>query len=228
MKASEIMTQDVVSVAPDTPIRDVAQLMLHHGISGVPVVEHGKLMGIISENDLIRRVELGTEKTRSRWVQFLTSDDTLLADYVHARGRVAGDVMTTNVVTVGSDAPIATIAEIMATHHIKRAPVVDGGKLVGIVSRANLVQALATVAAAPPGLGQTDDPTIRDAIAAEIEQIAGVASPIMNNVTVNNGVVHLWGYVASDDERKAIRIAAERVGGVKEVRDHRTDLLPSL
>ena len=99
MKASEIMMRDVVAVAPDTPVRDVAKLMVDQRISGVPVIDHGRLVGIISENDLVRRVEFGTEKTRSRWVQFLTSDDTLLAEYVHARGQVARDVMTTHVVT---------------------------------------------------------------------------------------------------------------------------------
>ena len=225
MKASEIMTREVVAVSPDTPVRDVARLMVDHRISGVPVIDHGKLVGIISENDLLRRVELGTEKTRTRWLQFLTSDDTLLAEYVRARGLLARDVMTTNVVTVPPDAPVATIAELMESRHIKRVPVVDGDKVVGIVSRANLVQALATVAPAPPELAQGNDAEIHDAICGEIEKIAGVPSPLMDNVTVNNGIVHLWGYVGSENERKALRIAAERISGVREVRDHRSDLL---
>ena len=225
MKASEIMTREVVAVFPDTPVRDVARLMVDHRISGVPVIDHGKLVGIISENDLLRRVELGTEKTRTRWLQFLTSDDTLLAEYVRARGLLARDVMTTNVVTVPPDAPVATIAELMESRHIKRVPVVDGDKVVGIVSRANLVQALATVAPAPPELAQGNDAAIHDAICGEIEKIAGVPSPLMDNVTVNNGIVHLWGYVGSENERKALRIAAERISGVREVRDHRSDLL---
>jgi CBS domain-containing protein len=206
MKASDIMTREMVVVAPDTPIRDVAKLMVDQRISGVPVIDHGMLVGIISENDLVRRVELGTEKTQSRWVQFLTSDDTLLAEYVHARGQVARDVMTIDVVTVAPDDPIAAVAEILETRHIKRVPVVDGGKVVGIVSRANLLQALVTVGPA--------------------QKIAWLPSPVMNNVTVNNGVVHLWGYVGSENERRAVRIAAERVTGVKAVRDHRSELLP--
>ena len=90
MKASEIMTRGVIAVTPDTPVRDVAKLMVDQRISGVPVIDDGKLVGIVSENDLVRRVELGTEKTRPRWVQFLTSDDTLLAEYVHARGGGTG------------------------------------------------------------------------------------------------------------------------------------------
>ncbi len=226
MKALDIMTREVVAASPDTPVRDVAKLMIDHHISGVPVIDAGKLVGIISENDLLRRIELGTEKTRSRWLQLFTSDDTLLAEYVHARGRQARDVMSMDVVTVPPDAPVATIAEIMESRHIKRIPVVEGGKVVGIVSRANLVQALATVAPAPPEAVQADDAKIHDAICAEIGKIAWVPSPVMNNVTVCDGIVHLWGYVGSENERRALRIAAERIPGVKEVRDHRRDLLP--
>lgn len=225
MKASEIMTRGVIAVTPDTPVRDVAKLMVDQRISGVPVIDDGKLVGIVSENDLVRRVELGTEKTRPRWVQFLTSDDTLLAEYVHARGRVARDVMTTNVVTVAPDDPIAFVAEVLETRHIKRVPVVDGGKVVGIVSRANLLQALAAIVPVQIEPARTDDATIHDAVAAEIQKIA-FPSPVMDNVTVSDGIVHLWGYVGSDNERRAVRIAAERVVGVKEVKDHRSDLLP--
>ena len=226
MKASEIMTREVVAVTPDTPIRDVAKLMVDQRISGVPVIDQGKLVGIISENDLVRRVELGTEKTRPRWVQFLTSDDTLLAEYVQQRGQLARDVMTTDVVTVTPNTSVAHIAEILETRHIKRVPVVDGGKVVGIVSRANLLQALATVAPTQTEPAQTDDATIHDAIAAEIQMIAWLPSPVMNNVTVSDGIVHLWGYSGSENERRALRIAAGRVAGVKEVKDHRSDLLP--
>jgi CBS domain-containing protein len=225
MKATEIMTREVVSVASDTPIRNIAKLMVDQRISGVPVIDHGKLVGIISENDLVRRVELGTEKTRSRWVQFLTSNDTLLAEYVRARGRVARDVMTTNVVTVAPDDSIAAIAEVLETRHIKRVPVVDGGKVVGIVSRANLLQALVAVGSAKVALAPTDDAVIHDAIVAEIEKIAWLPSAPMNNVTVSNGIVHLWGYVGSENERRAVHYAAERAAGVKAVRDHRSELL---
>ena len=228
MKVSEIMTRAVFAVALETPVRDIAKLMVDQRISGLPVIDHGKLVGIVSENDLVRRVELGTEKTRSRWVQLLTSDDTLLDDYVHARGQVARDVMTTRVITVGPDDPNAAVAEILETHHIKRVPVIEGGKVVGIVSRANLLQALATVAPAQTAPAQADDAAIHKAIIAEIEKIAWLPSPVMNNVTVSNGVVHLWGYVGSENERRALRIAAERVPGVKEVNDHRSNLLGPL
>jgi CBS domain-containing protein len=159
MKASDIMTRDVVAVSSEMPVRDVAKLMVDHH-------------------------------------------------------------------TVPPDAPIATIAETMESHHIKRLLVVEGGKVVGIVSRANLVQALATVAPIAAEAARMDDEKIHDTICAEVEKIAWGPSPVMNNVTVHDGVVHLWGYVSSENERKALRIAAGRVVGVKEVRDHRSDLLP--
>ena len=227
MKASEVMTRDVIAVGPDTPVREVAKLMVDQRISGVPVMDHGELVGILSENDLARRIELGTDKTRSSWLQFFTSEDTLLAEYVHARGQVAGDVMTTKVVTVTPDTPIKEIAEILETRHIKRVPVIDGGKVVGIISRANLIQALATIASPSSEPMQADDASIRDAILAEIQKVLW-PSPIMNTVTVNDGIVHLWGYVGSDNERKALRIAAERAAGVKAVHDHRSALLSTL
>jgi CBS domain-containing protein len=227
MKASEIMTRDVVTVRLETPVQNVAKLMINHRISGIPVIEDSGLVGIISENDLLRRVELGTEKARPRWLQLLTTDATLLAEYVHTRGQQARDVMTTNVITVSPDAPLADIAEIMESHHIKRVPVVGHGKVMGIVSRANLIQALATFTPARTDANQVDDPTIRDAVYAEIEKIPGVPSAIMNPVTVSDGVVHLWGYVSSGKERRAVCIAAEQVAGVKEVKDHRSGhLLP--
>ncbi len=194
--------------------------MVDQRISGVPVMDHGKLVGIVSENDLARRIELGTDKTRSSWLQFFASEETILADYIHARGQMAGDVMTTKVVTVTPDTSIKDIAEILETRHIKRVPVVDGGKVVGIVSRANLIQALAAVASPRTEPVQADDASIRDAILAEIEKVIW-PSPIMNTVTVNNAIVHLWGYVGSENERRAVRIIAERVAGVKAVQDHR-------
>lgn len=226
MKAGEIMTREVVSVSPDTPVTDVARLMIDHGISGVPVIDRGKIVGIVTENDLLRRVELGSQRTRPRWLEFLTSSDTLVAEYIKSRGRTARDVMTPNVITVPPDTAVAAIADILESRHIKRVPVVDGDKMVGIISRANLVQALATAVAPEPADG-LDDAQIHDAVCAEAAKIGWVPSPVMNNVTVSDGIVHLWGFVTSDGERKALCIAAQRIHGVKEVRDHRSELLPT-
>ena len=149
MKASEIMTRHVVSVGSDTSVRDVARVMIDRRISAVPVIDQGKIVGIVTENDLLRRAEVGTERTRPRWLQFLTSDDTLLAEYVKSHGETARDVMTREVITVGPDMLIKDIADLMETRHIKRVPVVEGDRVVGIVSRANLVQALASYTPGP-------------------------------------------------------------------------------
>jgi CBS domain-containing protein len=226
MKASEIMTREVVSVASDTPIRDIAKVMLDQHISGVPVIDHGKLVGIITENDLLRRAELGTERTRPRWLQFLTSDDTLLTEYIKSRGEAGRDVMTQKVMTVTPDTSIKAVAELMEIRQIKRVPVVDADRVVGIVSRANLVQALASYAPGPAPDVKTDDAFIHAAVCSEIAKIAWTPSPLTNNVIVSHGIVHLWGFVASEDERRAVLIAARRVAGVKEVRDRRRDLVP--
>ena len=222
MKATDIMTSEVVAVSPDAPIVDVATIMIDHRISAVPVVDQGELVGIVTENDLIRRVELGTERARPRWLHFLTSGETLLAEYVKAHGQTARDVMTPNVITVRPDAPVTEIADIMESRHIKRVPVVDGKRMVGIVSRANLIQALATYTPHQPG--DVEDSKIRKSLCAEMAKIGWSPSPIMNNVTVSEGIVHLWGFVASEGERKAGLVAARGIPGVKAVQDQRTDL----
>ena len=227
MKAADIMTRDVVSVSPNTAIADIAKTMIDNRISAVPVVDGGKLVGIVTENDLLRRVELSTERQRPRWLHFLTSDDTLLAEYVKSHGQTASDVMTPNVITVRPDTPTTEIADLFESRHIKRVPVLDGGRIVGIVSRANLVQALATHATPPQQIAEVDDGKIRDALYDEMAKLGWGPSPVQNNITVREGVVHLWGFAANKQERKAVLVAARGIPGVKAVVDHRTDLLPT-
>ena len=210
MKASEIMTRHVVSVGLDTSVRDVARVMIDRRISAVPVIDQGKIVGIVTENDLLRRAEVGTERIRPLWLQFLTSDDTLLAEYVKSHGETARDVMTREVITVGPDMLIKDIADLMETRHIKRVPVVEGDRVVGIVSRANLVQALASYTPGPAPATKADDAAIHASLCAEIAKIAWTPSPLTNNVTVSDGIVHLWGFVASEGERRAVLIAARR------------------
>lgn len=228
VKASDIMTRELVVVPPDCPMAVVAKTMIDNHISGVPVVDDGKLVGIVTENDLLRRAELKTERQRPRWLHFLTSDAVLLADYIKSHGQTAGDVMTPYVLTVSPDTPIVEIAEIFGSRHVKRVPVLDGEKLVGIVSRANLVQALAAQTAVPRQHVEASDSKIRDSLYDEIAKIGFAPMPIMNNVTVSDGIVHLWGFVSSEAERKAILIAARGIPGVSEVKDHRTDIRVTL
>lgn len=215
MKASDIMVTDVVSVAPDATIADAAALLLKHRISGVPVVDNGRLVGILSEGDLLRRVESRTERRRSWWLEMFTGTDTLAAEYVKSHGNKVRDVMTTDVVSAPHDASLADIADLMERHHIKRIPVVRNGTMVGLISRANLLQALASMrgsVAAP----SVDDRAIREEVLNRIKAAPwGVAWGL--NVTVKDGVVDLWGGVTSEEQKSAIRIAAETMPGVKKV-----------
>jgi CBS domain-containing protein len=225
MKASDIMTPDVVAVPPDIPVASLAAILIEHRISAVPVIDRGRLVGIVTENDLLRRIELGTQRTRPRWLHFLTSDDTLLAEYLKSRGQTAGDVMTSDVVTVDEDTPIADIADLLESRHIKRVPVLNADKIVGIISRANLIQALATYASAPNPSTAADDSTIREQLCHEMRSVGWGPEPVTNNMTVHDGIVHLWGFMTGDDERRAVLVAVRRVPGVKAVKDHRVDLL---
>ncbi len=220
MQAKDVMTTKVVTVDPDTEIERIAQLLLDHRISGVPVVDaHDHLLGIVSEGDLMRRPELETERRRSWWLALLSSRREDAAEYIKTHGKRARDVMTRNVVTVDDAASVGRIAELMEKQRIKRVPVVDDGKLVGIVSRANLLHGLIArqheIKTPPSG----DDRSLRDAVKAALEQEGWVTHGHLN-VIVDDGVVELWGWIESDQEREAMMLAARNVPGVKDVEDH--------
>lgn len=219
MQARDIMTPDVICVAPDTPLAEVVRTMLQHRISAVPVLEDGVLVGIISEGDLLRRVETHTDAPPSRWLELVHSGDMRAADYVKTHGRRAAEVMTRAVITVGENASVAQIARILASHRFRRVPVLRGERLVGIVSRANLLQALASRIALPAEPVTTDDRRIRDALLAEIAAQSW-AAPGAASVTVSDGVVHLWGTVESEAKRQALVVTAENIPGVRSVEDH--------
>jgi CBS domain-containing protein len=222
MKASDIMTPQPISVTPETMIAEVAGLMLQHHISGLPVTNaKGQLVGVVTEGDLLRRVETGTQRSRPRWLEFLLGPGRLAADYVETHARKVGEVMTGEVVSVAPGDALESVVQLMEKHHIKRVPVVDGGSLVGIISRADLVHALLntlTHDAAKAKEFQTDD-QIRAAILSVIDKAPwGPRSSV--EVTVNAGIVDLNGAVTDDRERIALKVAAERTPGVKAVRDH--------
>ena len=217
MQASDIMTPGVITATPDTPISELIRLMLSHHISAIPIVDNTTLVGLVSEGDLMRRAELGTDKRPSRWLEMISSRAHLAADYVHTHGHTARQVMTTPVITVTDTTPVDEIAALLDARHIKRVPVLRDGKLLGIVSRANLLRALACRIAQPV---TADDRRIRDALMTELHGQAWGESLPAGNVVVQDGVVHLWGYVDSDAERTARVVAAEGVPGVRAVRDH--------
>lgn len=220
MRASDVMTTGVVTVSLDTNVRDVAGLLLEQRISAVPVVDSaGKLAGIVSEGDLIHRHEAETERKAHWWHAITESGQDAAIAYTRAHGRKAGDVMTREVVSVTSETPLDEIASLLDKHRIKRVPVVEGDRLVGVVSRSNLLQALLKATAESTGGGEAvDDQSIRRAVVDEIRSNELGATEV--NVVVVDGVVSLWGTVESDAERRALKVAAENTAGVRDVDDH--------
>ncbi len=219
MKASDVMTTQVITVRPDASVQDVARLLVTNRISAVPVVtEDGELVGLVSEGDLIRRVESGTEHRRSWWLEMLLGSDTVAQEFIKEHSRRVTDVMTRQVITIDPDTPVADIATLLENKRIKRVPVVVDGKVVGIVSRANLIQGLASMKSDPPSERAPDDAALRETI---IERLKSEPwAPHLLNVTVANGVVDLWGLAYSAKEKDAARVAAEITPGVKAVNDN--------
>ncbi|MCW3477111.1 CBS domain-containing protein [Limobrevibacterium gyesilva] len=219
MNAGDVMTTDVVTVGPETPVLQVVKLLLARGISGVPVVDDaGRVVGLISEGDLLRRAELGTQKRRGAWLEFFTGTATLAEEYVRTHGTLARDVMTRAVVCADRATPLAEIADLMEQKHIKRVPVVDADRLVGIVSRSNLLRAFASTAPEPKS-GNVDDGKIREVLLGELARQPW-SRRAENSVVVTDGVVHLWGLVTTSEELRALQLAAEGVPGVRAVKNH--------
>lgn len=220
MKVSDVMTINVATIGPDTTIAQIADLMVEKRISGVPVVdEDDHVIGMVSEGDLIRRQELGTDKRRRGWLSLLTSQDTQARDFVKSHGVNAREVMTTPVHSVDVDAQVADIARIMERNHIKRLPVTRDGKLAGIITRADLLRTLASRKSMAPPPPPASDRSIRDRLLETIHKEPWAASALVN-VIVTDGVVHLWGVVDTDEQRKAFKVAAEEIPGVKDIEDH--------
>jgi CBS domain-containing protein len=226
MKARDIMTTKVVTVSPETSVRDVAVLMIEKYISGVPVLsESGTLVGVISEGDLLRRPEIGTEKHRRRWLSFFTRVDEEAREFTKTHALRAGDIMTKQVVHVHEETSLGEVVEMMEKHNVKRLPVLVHGKLVGIVSRRDILRALAWQASPMPPPPESDA-TIR-AIMNDVLKNEEWAMSAIVNVIVSEGVVHLWGVIDTDEQRQALRVAAENIPGVTAVEDHLTFSLPT-
>jgi CBS domain-containing protein len=220
MLARDIMTTDVCSFAPDTPVPEAAEQLVRLRISGAPVVDAtGRVIGVMSEGDLIRRAELGTEREWSGWREFLTAKRTLAHEFIRSHGTRVGDIMTAPVWTVDEDTSLAEIAEMFEKKNIRRAPVVREGKLVGIVTRADMVRALLRCWAEAHPQAPVDDESIRHAILehARSERWSDTA---MLNVEVRNGAVDLYGVADSEDVARALQVLAESMPGVKRVQNH--------
>jgi CBS domain-containing protein len=219
MNASHVMTREILSVGPDTTVAEAIRTMLDNRISGLPVIdEAGRLAGVLTEGDLMRRGETGTERQRPRWLEILMGPGRLAGEYVRTHGRKIGEVMTRDVVSVTPDTPLREVVELMERHRIKRVPVLDGDVLVGILSRADLLRALADALEEKPA-PTTSDEEIRERILGELAKAAWMPRDGLA-ITVENGVVDLNGVILDEKERSALRVAAENIPGVRAVEDH--------
>lgn len=231
MKAKDIMTSPVITVGPATPVNEIAALLYERRISALPVVERGRLVGIVSEADLLHRHELGTDcvaRSGSWWLRLFSADRSV-EDYIKSHARQARDIMTREVVSVAPDTGIAEVASVLERHGVRRVPVLQDGQLLGIVSRANLVQALAGTARGAVRATPPSDRAIRARLLAELQKQSWWRRGT-STVEVSDGQVTYRGTVESADERHAARIAAENIPGVRGVEDFRPEMrdLPSM
>jgi CBS domain-containing protein len=220
MLASEIMISPVKTIGPEATIAEAVETMLSMHVSGLPVVDgDGRLVGLISEADFLHRAELGTTKRKPRWIEFLLGPGESAESYVMSHGRKVGDVMTRDVMTVNASASLNEVVDLMERRKIKRVPVISGGQLVGIISRSDLVRALArTLAPRRASPAETTDQAILDKLLAELKE-QGFASPKSLDVSVDHGVVTLQGEIFDERQRPALIVAAENIPGVTKVID---------
>lgn len=220
LRAIDVMVKNVVTVQPETNVADAIKLLGKHDVSALPVVDAANnLVGVISEADLLRRVEIGTEKHRPWWVEAVTGATTLAHEFAKSHGKLVHEVMTTDVITASETTPISEIASLFERKRIKRVPIVKDGKLLGIVSRSNLVQALATTMEQPAGTPASQrDREIRLEVLDRLKHQPWTDFG-ERNVTVSAGKVHVWGLVGSKDEHDALIALAEGVPGISGVVD---------
>ena len=219
MQAADVMGVNVVTVRPEWSVQQVSMVMLEKGISGLPVVDkEGRLVGIVSEGDLMRRADCGTGHRHSWWLRMLMGRDGLAQEYVREHGRKVEDVMTREVITASPSASLGEIADVLERRKIKRVPIVENGKLVGVVSRANVVQAVASCLRSDHTTNQTDT-ALRETILTKFNREPW-AQACLINVTVSQGTADLWGIAESDAQKAAFRVAAEATPGINAVNDN--------
>jgi len=219
MKAKDVMTADVLTVTEETSVLEAIRRMLQRKISGLPVVDaSGALVGMVTEGDLLRRVELGTERQRTRWIEFLAGPGRQADEYAHAHGRKVRDVMTRDVRTVPEHASLNDALDSMERYHIKRVPVMRGHRMIGIITRSNLLRAIAGLAQATRPVTAFDT-TIRENLLAELKKQPW-APGAMIDISVSDGVVTYSGAILDERQRHALHVVAENIPGVKTVEDH--------
>jgi len=219
MKVSDVMTQTPATTTPGASLEEAANIMIRMRVSGLPVVDAtGAVIGMLTEGDVLRRVELGTAGRRPGWLASFLAPGRLAHDYVRTHGRTVGEVMTSSVVSIAPDAPLSEVVALMEAQQIKRLPVLKKGQLIGIISRSDLLRALTQLLAASRHVVATSDAEIRRRVLAEIDKHPW--APRVNiDATVKDGVVELRGAVSDDQERVGLRVIAENTPGVKGVHD---------
>jgi CBS domain-containing protein len=234
MRAMDVMTTDVITIDPDTTVQALATLLAERGISGAPVVDAGgKLVGVVSEGDLLHRAEIGAARRhrlrrRSWWLDHYSAQ--VAREYIKDHGRSVKDIMTQDVVAVTEDTELADVAALLEAKRIKRVPVLRDGKVVGIISRANIVRAVGATKGTPAPAGEDDDRSIRAQLLGELSGEQWASSVWPEDVIVRDGIVHFW---FSEDEpgekRQALRVAAESINGVRGIAEHvmRASYLPA-
>jgi len=219
MRAADIMNSDVITARPDQSVSEVAEILLKNRISGVPVLDAaGDLVGMVSEGDLMRRADVGTERHRSWWLRLLMGREGLAQEFVKEHGRKVDDIMTREVITASPEASLGELADLLERNCIKRVPIVRNRKVLGIVSRANLLQWLASLRKQINVEKPVGDLKLRDTVLSRLKAEPWARTALVN-VTVHNGVIDLWGIVDTQNEKKAMRVAAEVTPGVRSVND---------
>jgi CBS domain-containing protein len=225
MRAGDVMSSRVISIAPEATVLQAIELMLDNRISGLPVIDGtGALVGILTEGDFLRRTEMGTERKPARWLQLLVGPDRLAGDYVRSHGRKVEEVMTRDPITVSEDTPLDEVVRIMERQRIKRLPVMRKETVVGIISRANLLHALASMSRDLPAAAKSDV-EIRQRLADELARQPWAPIALIDLV-VKNGVVELWGNITKLEQEEALKVCAENIPGVKSVVSHLTWVEP--
>lgn len=222
MKVGDVMTRGVITVPPDMSLHKAATLMLQYELSGFPVVEQGRLVGIITEGDFLRRAETGTERKRSHWLELFLGPGQLAEEYTRAHGRTVDEVMTRNIVSIGEGASLEEAVQLMEKHRVKRLPVVRNDVIVGMISRGTLLHAfIAATPEHPPE--KVSDVTISNHLNAELSRLPWVPRGSVR-ATVDHGVVDLSGVIRDERQRAALRVLAENIAGVTEVREQLVEL----
>lgn len=219
MKAQDIMTRQVVTVTPDTPVAAVAKLMTEHRISGLPVVaKDGRILGVVSVSDLVHRVETGTQRKRKWWAALFTDSQSLAREFVKTHGQTVADIMSRKVVCVAADADLRHVADVLDRNNVKRVPVLHQGKLAGILSRTDLVRAVASAQVGSTA-ARGDDGEIQRTLIERMDQQPWL-SPTLVHPVVTAEQVELWGFVSNEEQHRALRVLVSEVAGSRTVNDN--------